>query len=1221
MLLKYWPAVVNAATANVVALIPQPGMAYYHTRTHILVQEPYELSQGPQSPISASPEELKAFYHDMEQKDLERKLSKRNSISASIWSRKSKSKPTVPVLPTSPPDHRSSRIPPSDADFRDDINPITEGKNEDQRSASRPIIPEPMSDLPSVNTKEWSAPPLPPHKVRYQIDNPHGPRWYRNYHLIPPSQIKPGMRPPSFFSTAFPPMGTSSTPEHMVEMGHPGPSRTPSHSPLPTPTSSDTRVAEGGRRSRKTSQTTPDNIDLLDVTDPWGTNWHHQSPYDWFGQTTGSVDTHDLSNNRPRRASMTAAPLHKSVAPSPLSQSTSAVHLHPSEPDDSRPRKLSKRRSPTVENVFSSEKGDLNRMMTSAPATPIERTLLSSDPSYGTSLPKRMSVAPSQGNANPTPKKEKRGSVLGRLARKFSILRKPSEDNDRAPDKVDGWHHISAEDVRASSNRQSFDTGRRQASPEKAQPEAPKRVPPPSVDYTVAHNVEGPAELDRSSSISLEAPFSMGKLTIANPDAPDYDQGLHQTLPDVNPPLPPEKPVERFHNGNGISNPDESPHVSPSQKQDSLALPPQSTQPDSQHTQSTQPVVSGHSRGYEPSVYSHASRGSSKANSQPKPRHGSLSTHTPTPFFEEVESNRASRASTHDMPVAPAVPEQTPHMQNHSRLSAVTPAQPPQLERSSPSNQVPFPTTQPNDFLPPNRVQSYIPYNDSPYSASSVLANPPTPYDDRTMISLTPEQLPPALPPKSRQETKPPTREPSPGQTKGRQTETFKLVRSSSGNVYASTERIVAAGQQWEVVESDGRNKPSSKSKEASTRAKESSSKTKESHSKSKESSPKTKESTSKTKVSSSKSKEPSSKPKDSSSKVKEPSSKPKESSSKPHESSSRSKESSLRPKDREKSSRREREHNRENSTRAEAVVEGDHRTRPRSHESSKHQHQDSLSPPVTQAEGRYTSRRSHNEHKSSQKRDGHRDRKSETKTSDVPAPSNYSIYAQPTSNGDVPTARPLERNPSTTTRPTSELPSAAEMNAMRATEAWEMERLWKARSMYAPELNGAMGASYSPAAPNSTSSTSGDATTQGAVYGSTHTAFVVQSPFQGQASRIYHSMPNAPPPVIYSPPGFGIYASPDPGIYSSPASIPSLRDSVYEPYERTQTHRSQVHSSASPLDHTVPPSLLQPTLHNNPLPEPPRESSYAPAPLSTLKSSGHSADYWTKYTGITTAH
>jgi hypothetical protein len=89
-------------------------------------------------------------------------------------------------------------------------------------------------------------------------------------------------------------MGTSSTPEHMVEMAHPDPRRTSSHSPLPTPTSSDTRVADGGRRSRKTSQTTPDNIDLLDVTDPWGTNWHHQSPYDWFGQTANSVDTHDV---------------------------------------------------------------------------------------------------------------------------------------------------------------------------------------------------------------------------------------------------------------------------------------------------------------------------------------------------------------------------------------------------------------------------------------------------------------------------------------------------------------------------------------------------------------------------------------------------------------------------------------------------------------------------------------------------------------------------------------------------------------------------------------------------------------------------------------------------------------------------------------------------------------------------------------------------------------
>lgn len=59
----------------------------------------------------------------------------------------------------------------------------------------------------------------------------------------------------------------------------PGPSRSPSGTPLPTPNSSQVRIPDPSvkPRSRKTSQ---DNIDLMDVSDPWGTRWHHESPYD-----------------------------------------------------------------------------------------------------------------------------------------------------------------------------------------------------------------------------------------------------------------------------------------------------------------------------------------------------------------------------------------------------------------------------------------------------------------------------------------------------------------------------------------------------------------------------------------------------------------------------------------------------------------------------------------------------------------------------------------------------------------------------------------------------------------------------------------------------------------------------------------------------------------------------------------------------------------------------
>jgi hypothetical protein len=54
---------------------------------------------------------------------------------------------------------------------------------------------------------------------------------------------------------------------------------------MATPSSSQVRVNEAGlagpARTRKVSHGEPhDNVDLMDVSDPWGTNWHHQSPYD-----------------------------------------------------------------------------------------------------------------------------------------------------------------------------------------------------------------------------------------------------------------------------------------------------------------------------------------------------------------------------------------------------------------------------------------------------------------------------------------------------------------------------------------------------------------------------------------------------------------------------------------------------------------------------------------------------------------------------------------------------------------------------------------------------------------------------------------------------------------------------------------------------------------------------------------------------------------------------
>ncbi|KAJ2966916.1 hypothetical protein NUW54_g13667 [Trametes sanguinea] len=139
---------------------------------------------------------------------------------------------------------------------------------------------------------------------------------------------------------------------------HGWPSRTPSGSPLPTPTSSQIRIQEPPKpRSRKVSQTAHDNVDMMDGTDPWGTNWHHQSPYD-IQSNDRRAEPPSPVGARPRRQSMTNGIRHKTVTPSPLSQSTSAVHLHVLDPADIQlPRKLSKRRKPFT-HLFGSGNDD-----------------------------------------------------------------------------------------------------------------------------------------------------------------------------------------------------------------------------------------------------------------------------------------------------------------------------------------------------------------------------------------------------------------------------------------------------------------------------------------------------------------------------------------------------------------------------------------------------------------------------------------------------------------------------------------------------------------------------------------------------------------------------------------------------------------------------------------------------------------------------------------------
>lgn len=461
---------------------------------------------------------------------MERRASRRNtSTGTSIWSRKSVKRSTQPSSQPRQPQTSSQspvaekEIPRRNEDERE-MEKLEQREQPDSLPAlasTRSIIPDPLRDLPAWYLKDdLASNSVALYKMRFNIHNPVGPRRYYNHHLIPPSQ-KSASRPPSIFSPSFPPMATSSVPEQSDEsMRMPGPSRTPSNSPLPTPSSSQVRVGDtGGKpRSRKTSQTAHDTVDLLDVTDPWGTNWHHESPYD-VGLNNGTVSV-EAQESRTRHTSLTNRDnRRRTVTPSPLSQSTSAVHLQPPDAGGAHlPRKLSKRK-PTLGGFFGHSDSKKDRNAISLPSTPLdEPSSARSSIVYPPTTPKRISTVPAAPPsafkpASLTSKKDRRASVLGRLVKRFSVLKRPATANtlDTA------WHHVEAEE---KTEKRSSMVVARQPSPEKVT----KRVPPPSAEPVVTPpSLDVPRERsreDRESLDSIDPPYStMGKLTVANPDA------------------------------------------------------------------------------------------------------------------------------------------------------------------------------------------------------------------------------------------------------------------------------------------------------------------------------------------------------------------------------------------------------------------------------------------------------------------------------------------------------------------------------------------------------------------------------------------------------------------------------------------------------------------------------------------------------------------------------
>ncbi|KAH9937225.1 uncharacterized protein B0H18DRAFT_950154 [Fomitopsis serialis] len=628
------------------------------------------------------------------------------------------------------------------------------------------LIPDALAELPpwfKTDTEAWNVASLISFRSRYPMHNPAGPRWYQNVHLLAPTENQT-----SQFSASFPPIPTAA--ERSQESTR---LRTPSASPLPTPNSSQLRIVDptGRVRTRKISQT--DNVDMLDGTDPWGQQWHHDSPYDIGGLN------HDASpETEDRRRSLTIGNRHKSVTPSPLSQSTSAVHLHMPEPMGADlPRRMSKRRKP-FSGLFGSQSQDnfhpkhasapheppsplttesvqrqnvLRRRSTAGPPPPSPSALLSADMASG--------------------KKEKHTSFMGRLARRFSVMRKPDPvqtangiGGDSPLDGANAESSAAAEQV--NDNADSTRT-----------PDPSRRVPAPAVTGDPS------TEADRVQSSALysaddEEPVP-SKLTVVNPDEPDSSVGaspvqLAATVPSESSAADTESSSK--------ADADVSEMDDRSEGTDTPAAASRATITETPASPSTIPSTS-----QEP------------VSPLQIP---SLSPSLPLPELPQ-QSLAAALNLDHSLPPTP---------RTERPLSLVS-------ERTEPSTAFlssPRTQTQETNFSSSStNLTAYAPSSvttpdDPSLVRASIVANPPTPHVRPMVIfpSAKATQVPMSSSPV---EMSPKPREGSPKKeghhkssstTKRRETETYTLVRSPSGTARAAGDVITAMGEQWELVSS-----------------------------------------------------------------------------------------------------------------------------------------------------------------------------------------------------------------------------------------------------------------------------------------------------------------------------------------------------------------------------------------------------------------------------------
>jgi len=534
--------------------------------------------------------------------------------------------------------------------------------------------------------------------------------------------------------------------------------------------------------------------------------------------------------------------------------------------------------------------------------------------------------------------------------------------------------------------------------------------------------------------------MTFGKLTIANPDAPSA-----ATTPAKTEELLPANDVDTLsqHTLRPTAGSPQSPQPTPEPLRQQTSTPPPR---ESQIRNSVlQPQVQSDPRP-EPEE---------EADSPPPP------VPSKSPFFARLHLASIPAESMLSLPgVIPTIPtEGTPsftdspleeRLEPHPfSMSPYPPATNLRQPPPSPPTLTPAPTRIPRSAHTPELAE------DSPLSRVSLYVNPGTPYvASSTVIAQSrTTEIVRAQPAESSQRLKNST------SSKSRETETFRLVRSYSGHDPGGQQTFLADGEHWEVENADQKKKDvngSSRSSKYKTPSREASGEERQqSRKESTDDRHHKREST--------------------------------------RESTREGTRESARESTEERKTSEDRHHRRE-SRRPEG---GRERDRDREREDRKSRREKSSRDSYIRQEGKEKQRASQVTPTSSSS-------SIPTRTSTVEA-YRRSDYVNPTRRSTVssqqsfPREYEQDRKGSISSRPTSDVPPTQMLNDLRAREAWEMDRIWKGRSMSINQEGSNVIAS--PMSNGGDLDRHEDLYHHSSTHGSSRTYFVVQAPIQGQHS------------------------------------------------------------------------------------------------------------------------